>query len=357
VKPLSTLLALFVWLAFGAVTEAHEIRPALVQITQRDAHHYDILWKQPVNGDVAVRLVPRLSGGALDGEPSLATVTPAFALKLWKNVSDECQPLDGQTLSIDGLERTITDVLVNVTLSDGKSVQQFLKPHRTSVRLELGAEAAPPATAYLSLGVEHILTGVDHLLFVFGLLLLIGRNRALLKTITAFTIAHSVTLAATTLGWLHVRSSVVEVLVALSIVVLAVELAQRHRGEVVLAGNLVAKGGDAVDERGFRVGLTSRYPWLIAFVFGLLHGCAFAGALSEVGLPQEHIPLALFLFNVGVETGQLLFIAAASAVLWLVGRWIKSGPAWAHRAVPYAIGVFSSYWFIERFLIAIGHSA
>jgi hydrogenase/urease accessory protein HupE len=343
VKALATLPALLLWLALGALAESHEIRPALVQITQRDAHHYDILWKQPVNGEVAVHLVPRLSGGALDGEPSLATVTPAFALKLWNNVSDESQPLDGQTLGVEGLERTITDVLVNVTLSDGRSVQQFLKPQRTSVRLELSAEAAPPAAAYLSLGIEHILTGIDHLLFVFGLLLLVGRSWALLKTITAFTIAHSVTLAATTLGWLHIRSSVVEALVALSIVVLAVELAQRHRGEAAT--------------RKTDVGLTSRYPWLIAFVFGLLHGCAFAGALSEVGLPQEHIPLALFLFNVGVETGQLLFIAAASAVLWLIGKWVNSRPAWAYRAVPYAIGVFSSYWFIERFLIAIGHSA
>ena len=355
-KALATLLALFAWFALGTVVDAHEIRPALVQITQRDAHHYDILWKQPVNGEVAVHLVPRLSGGALDSEPSLATVTPAFALKLWKNVSDEAQSLDGQTLGIEGLERTITDVLVNVTLSDGRSVQQFLKPNRTSVHLELSAESAPPAVAYLSLGIEHILTGIDHLLFVFGLLWLVGRNWALLKTITAFTIAHSVTLAATTLGWLNIRSSVVEALVALSIVVLAVELAQRHRGEVALAGRVV-KAGYEVDQRRHRIGLTTRYPWLIAFVFGLLHGCAFAGALSEVGLPQEHIPLALFLFNVGVEIGQLLFIAAASAVLWFAKKWINSGPEWAHRAVPYAIGVFSSYWFIERFLIAIGHSA
>src|SRR3569832_2851541 len=143
---------------------AHEVRPALVQITQRDAHHYDILWKQPVDGEVAVHLVPQLSGGALDSDPDMATVTPAFALKLWKNVSDEAQPLAGQTLTIQGLDRTITDVLVNMTLSDGQSVQQFLKPNCTSVQLQLNAQAAPPATAYLSLGIEHILTGIDHLL-------------------------------------------------------------------------------------------------------------------------------------------------------------------------------------------------
>lgn len=335
-------VALLVLLTAGTSAVAHEVRPALLQITQRDAHHYDILWKQPVNGEVAVHLVPQLSGGALDSDPDIATVTPGFALKLWKNVSDESRPLEGQTLTIQGLERTITDVLVNVTLSNGQSVQQFLKPNHPSVQLQLNAKTAPPATAYLSLGIEHILTGIDHLLFVFGLLLLVGRNWALLKTITAFTIAHSVTLAATTLGWLHIQSSVVEALVALSIVVLAVELV--HRETAVTA------------ESHPSAGLTSRYPWLIAFVFGLLHGCAFAGALAEVGLPQEHIPLALFLFNVGVELGQILFIAAASAVLWLAGRWITAEPLWARRAVPYAIGIFSSYWFIERFLISIGHS-
>jgi hydrogenase/urease accessory protein HupE len=334
-KTVAALLLVLSWIA-GSTAGAHEIRPALLQITQRDAHHYDILWKQPVNGEVAVHLEPRLSGGALDGEPSVATVTPAFALKVWKNLSDAQQPLDGQTLRIDGLERTITDVLVNVTLSDGRSVQDLLKPQRAFVRLNLRPHAAPPAAAYLSLGVEHILTGVDHLLFVFGLLLLVGRSWTLLKTITAFTIAHSVTLAATAFGWLHIRSSVVEALVALSIVVLAVEMVRRQQG---------------------RTGLTSQYPWVIAFLFGLLHGCAFAGALAEVGLPQEHIPLALFLFNVGVEIGQLLFIAAATAFLWLAGRWVNSGPAWGRFPVPYAIGGFSSYWFIERFLIAIGLSA
>jgi hydrogenase/urease accessory protein HupE len=331
----ATALAILGWIVAGPAN-AHEIRPALLQITQLDAHHFDILWKQPVNGEVAVHLEPRLSGGLLDSKPAIVSVTPSFALRIWKNVADDRVPLDGQTLKIDGLEHTITDVLVNVTLSDGRSVQEFLKPQRSSVRLDLSARAAPPAGAYLALGVEHILTGIDHLLFVFGLLLLVGRSWALLKTITAFTIAHSVTLAATAFGWIHVRSSVVEALVALSIVVLAVELVRRHQGET---------------------GFTSRYPWVIAFLFGLLHGCAFAGALAEVGLPQEHIPLALFLFNVGVEIGQLLFIGVASVVLWGVGRWVSSSPAWARLLVPYAIGCFSSYWFIERFLFAIGMSA
>jgi hydrogenase/urease accessory protein HupE len=325
------LLALVFLVASIAVC-AHEVRPALVQLTQRGPHQFELLWKQPVNGDVALHLVPHLSGGALDRDPDRATIAPAYALRLWRGLSDERQPLDGQTLSIIGLERSITDVLVSVTLLDGRTIQHVLNPRQTSVRLDFSAHAAPPATGYLRLGVEHILTGTDHLLFVFGLLLLVRKMRPLLGTITAFTAAHSITLAATALGWIHVRSSVVEALVALSIVALAVELVRQARGEG---------------------GITLRYPWLIAFAFGLLHGCAFAGALAEVGLPSQDIPLALFLFNVGVEIGQLLFIAAASIVLLLIVRVLRQPPAWTRLVAPYAIGGFASYWFIERFLLAI----
>jgi hydrogenase/urease accessory protein HupE len=323
------------WL-IASLASAHEIRPALLQITQQDAHHYQILWKQPVNGEVAVHLLPRLSGGALDSGPDLVSVTPSFALKIWRSVSDERAPLDGQTVSVEGLERTITDVLVNVSLVDGRSVQRLLKPQHSSALLDLGSRAAPPVLAYLSLGIEHILTGFDHLLFVFGLLLLVPGSGAQLRTITAVTAAHSVTLAATSLGWIHVRSAVIEALVALSIVVLAVELVRGAQGEA---------------------GLTSRYPWVIAFLFGLLHGCAFAGALAQVGLPGAQIPLALFLFNVGVELGQIVFIALASAALWavawLVPRFVTRSPSWTRLVVPYAIGSFASYWFVERFLLAI----
>jgi hydrogenase/urease accessory protein HupE len=320
---------------------AHEVRPALLQITQRSAHHYDVLWKQPVNGEVAIRLVPRLSGGLLDAAPDVMTATPAFAITLWRSLSDESVPLNGQTVSVEGLAHSITDVLVNVTLLDGHSLQQLLNPRRDRVRLDLSERAAPPVGAYLTLGVEHILTGADHLLFVFGLLLLVRNAWALLRTITAFTVAHSVTLAATTLGWIHVRPPVVEALVALSIVILAVELVRDQQGEG---------------------GLTSRYPWLIAFAFGLLHGCAFAGALAEVGIPQDHIPLALFLFNLGVELGQLLFIAAASLTLWALARVVGLAqvagrmPSWIRLVAPYAIGSFASYWFIERLLLAVGFS-
>lgn len=324
-------LGILMWLT-AAPASGHEIRPALLQVTQQDAHHYQVLWKQPVNGEVAVHLLPRLSGGALDTDPDIVSVTPSFALKIWRSVADVQAPLDGQTVSVEGLERTITDVLVNVSLLDGRSVQQLLKPQHSAVRLDLGNHAALPVVAYLSLGIEHILTGADHLLFVLGLLLLVPGTWALLRTITAFTVAHSVTLAATSLGWIHVSPALIEALVALSIVVLAVELVRGAQGET---------------------GLTSRYPWLIAFVFGLLHGCAFAGALAQVGLPAAQIPLALLLFNVGVELGQIVFIVLASAVLWGAARFVTASPQWTRLVVPYAIGSFASYWFVERFLLAL----
>jgi len=328
-------LRVMLGLLIGCITSlasAHEIRPALLQITQKDAHLYEILWKQPVNGEVAVHLEPRLSGGGLSAAPDIVSVSPSFALKIWKGVSDAQLPLDAQTVTVDGLQRTITDVLVNVTLLNGRSTQLVLKPQHNTSRLDLQTPHAVALLAYLSLGIEHILTGVDHLLFVLGLLLLVKGAWALVRTISAFTAAHSVTLAATALGWIHVRPALIEALVALSIVVLAVELVRQAHGE-----------------RGWR----GHRPWLLAFLFGLLHGCAFAGALAEVGLPSGQIPGALLLFNLGVEAGQLLFVALACAVLWLVSRVLSARPSWLRFATPYAIGTCAAYWFVERFLSAI----
>lgn len=327
-------------LVASVASSAHEVRPALIRITQTDALHYDVLWKQPVNGDVAVRLAPQLSSGALRAPPSIASISPSYAIKIWKGIPISRAPLDGQVLSVEGLEHTITDVLVSVNLANGRSIERVLSPRDSSFTLDLRSHSAPAARGYLRLGIVHILTGTDHLLFVFGLLLLVGGSWNLVRTITAFTVAHSITLAATALGWVHVRSSVVEALVALSIVILAVELFRKARGER---------------------GLTSRYPWVIAFAFGLLHGCAFAGALAEVGLPQQNVPLALFLFNVGVEIGQLLFIAAALLVIHLVRRltavtrneFLRRAPQWPQLTAAYVIGGFASYWLFQRLITGL----
>jgi len=220
---------------------------------------------------------------------------------------------------------------VAVTLKTGDAVQEVLRPQNPSLTLHI-AKTGLAVPAYLTLGIEHILTGIDHLSFVLGLLLLVRGRVMLLKTITAFTIAHSITLAATTLHLITVQPSLIEALVAFSILFVAVELVHLYRG---------------------RVGLTVRYPWLIAFTFGLLHGSAFAGALKEIGLPPNDIPLSLLLFNVGVELGQLLFVAAAMGVIWLISKLPRALPAWTRWVPPYAIGSFSGFWFLERLTVAL----
>jgi hydrogenase/urease accessory protein HupE len=184
-----------------------------------------------------------------------------------------------------------------------------------------------PVPAYLLLGIEHILTGFDHLSFVLGLLLLVRSRLTLVKTITAFTVAHSLTLAAAALKWVHVNPSVIEALVAFSIVFVALELVRAYRGHF---------------------GLTARYPWVIAFTFGLLHGFAFAGSLAQIGLPEHNIPLSLLLFNLGVEIGQLLFVGVVLIVIELLKRLPRPLPDWTSWIPPYAIGGLASFWVIER---------
>jgi len=325
-------LLLMLALLIPAGAKAHEVRPALLQITQTAPGDYDVTWKQPTVGEMAVHLVPHLSSGALDAEPARDDAEIGFRTRTWH--VRHAAPLDGQTVSIEGLPLSVTDVLVRVTLPGGREVDGLLRPAAPEMKLSLSAPQGIAVPGYLRLGVEHFLTGFDHLLFVLGLLLLTGPNWRVVKAVSAFTVAHSITLALAALGYVHFPSAVIEALVALSIVFVACEL---------------APGGDPDT-------LTKRHPWLIAFAFGLLHGLAFAGALTQIGLPPKATPLALFLFNVGVEIGQLMFIAVAIAAMKLVevvGRnWAWRQSAWARAAPAYAIGGLASYWLIERALAA-----
>lgn len=318
------------WIAGPAWS--HEVRPAYLQIAERPDHRYDVLWKQPVMGTMAVRLVPHISDDLLERKPSVVETNPGFHIRLWRNLDAGPHGLHGRILRIEGLEQTITDVLVSITLVDGESAQTILSPQDPELTLSLRAPGVT-VPAYLLLGIEHILLGIDHLCFVLGLLLLVRQRNMLLVTITAFTVAHSITLAATTLGASEVRPAVIEALVALSILFVAVELVYFNRG---------------------MKGLTTRYPWLIAFVFGLLHGSAFAGALSEVGLPQDALLASLLLFNVGVEVGQLAFIAAVLLIAWALEQFPSRFQAAIRAVAPYAIGSLAGFWFLERLSTAWG---
>ena len=313
-------------LACTAVVAGHEVRPAYLEITETAARRVEILWKQPVIVDRAVRLVPHLSNGWLDGDPTAQQLTLNHLIKVWQP-ADGAVDLEGVSITVEGLDRTITDVLVRVTLADGRRLERFLTPAEPSMTVSFADAAAASAPVYLQLGFEHILGGLDHLAFLFLLLILIGGGRRLVAAVTAFTLAHSLTLALAALDLIRVKAATVEAVVALSIVFLAVELVHAARG---------------------RAGLTNRRPWLVPFAFGLLHGLAFAGTLAEVGLPRGEIALSLLLFNVGVELGQLLFIAGTLAAAWSLSQFVSRIPTWTRLVPPYAVGAFAAFWFIER---------
>jgi hydrogenase/urease accessory protein HupE len=183
------------------------------------------------------------------------------------------------------------------------------------------------ARTYLALGVEHILSGVDHLLYILAMLFLVKGWRRIVATMTAFTATHSLTLTAAALGWVHVPQPPVEACIALSIVFVAREIVETRRG---------------------RPGLTGRYPWVVSFTFGLMHGFGFAGALAQVGLPQRAIPIALLFFNVGVEIGQLLFVSGVLGVMAVLTRFPRTWPRWADAVPAYAIGTIAMLWTIQR---------
>ncbi len=328
VPGIGRILIFLLTLFLPALAHAHETRPAYLELVEQRPGLWHITWKQPVMGDRAVRLEPSLSNGWLAQKPSEQVLTPSMFLRRWQ-VHAPASRLNGATLRIAGLEHTITDVLVHVRNAEGKGGDTVLHAANSEVKFNFSSWQALGLQSYFRLGTEHILGGIDHLLFVAGLVMLIGFRWRLAGVITSFTLAHSLTLAASTLGWVHAPVAVIEALVALSILFVTREL-------------LVV--GDS---------LTRRQPWLVAFAFGLLHGFAFAGALAETGLPQDSIPLALLLFNLGVEAGQLLFVAVLllGLLAWeqvVRGRLPAPALSAASRLAPYAIGCYAGLLFVER---------
>ena len=322
------ILVLLVTLAPGVF--AHEARPAYLELRQTGPQTYDALWKVPGQGeDLRLGLSVELPASCANvAEPRGSMINNAFTER-W---TVKCAGgLSGGTIHIAGLSGTGTDVLVRLERLDGSTQVTRLTPSAPSFVVEAAPSRLEIARTYLVLGVAHILFGVDHLLFVLALFILVKGTGRLIATVTAFTVAHSLTLAAATLGFVHVPGPPVEAGIALSIVFVAAEIVHGRQG---------------------RSGVTERFPWIVAFTFGLLHGFGFASALSEVGLPQSAIPVALLFFNVGVEIGQLFFIASIFAVMAL-GRQVTqrigvSQPAWAWRVPAYAIGSVSAFWIIQR---------
>ena len=314
-------------LAQGPTASAHEARPAYLELSETLPDRYDVLWRTPVLAGMRLPVVLKLPDGASNVvEPRLRELPDSI---VERRVITAPGGLGGTRIEFVGLQATITDVLVRVQTRDDGHSTTLVHPSQPWVKIVAAHSSFAVAGAYLMHGIEHILFGYDHLLFVFALILIVPNLRMLVMTVTAFTLAHSITLALATLGVMHVPGPPVEAAIALSILLLACEI---------------------VRARGAQPSLTARWPWLVAFSFGLLHGFGFAGALSEIGLPRDDIPLALFTFNVGVEIGQLIFIAAILAWLAAVRR-IPVPDALSRQAqlvATYTIGTLAAFWFVER---------
>jgi hydrogenase/urease accessory protein HupE len=325
--------------AFGVLlvgsAQADEIRPGYLEMRQTRPDTYSLLFKIPARGDdLRLAIYLKLPEGTSDVTPPLTQFAGGAYSE--RRTIRRSGGLAGQAIAIDGLSATSTDVLVRSESLGGATQTERLSPTKTTFIVQTAPGARQVATTYLRFGIEHILFGFDHLLFVLALVILVRGWRGVALTVTAFTVAHSITLGTATLGLVNAPGPPVEAAIALSIVLVAVEIVNARRG---------ARS------------LTTRWPWLVAFCFGLLHGFGFAGALAEVGVPHHAIAIALFFFNLGVEIGQLVFVAVVMMVGGMFRRAmaLRLEPAlltqtinWLDVTAAYAIGGVAAYWLIER---------
>ena len=325
---LLVLLVANLLLLLAASAHADVFRPAYLQLQQLDAETYDVTWKVPaLDAQTTLKVKPVFPAGTQEVIPRSCIYATGAAVQRWRvRVPGG---LEGKPIEFTGLAVAGLDVLVRMERADGTEQLGRILPVDPSFTLKPSPGPLEVIATYTGLGIEHILTGVDHLLFVLALIMIVRSRRQLLITITAFTVAHSITLALATLGVVRVPGPPVEATIALSIVFVASEILRLRQGHE---------------------SLTARKPWLVAFTFGLLHGLGFAGALAEVGLPQNAIPLALLFFNVGVEIGQLLFIVVVLGLAEIVKRRMRGrlDPRWTVVLPAYAIGAVASYWVFDR---------
>jgi len=328
---IAILVAAMLW---ALPAGAHEARPGYLELNETTPGQYDVLWKQPANGEYTLRLNPVFpTDCTLAGADNRKLLPGAMLTRFHLTCPNG---LEGRPIAIDGLEMTLTDVLVRLHRLDGGEETHLARATDTTVTIGGGGGSWARAGTYLRLGIQHIALGIDHLLFVLGLLLIVRDRWTLLKTISAFTVAHSLTLAAATFGIASVPGRPLNAAIALSILFLGVEVVRSSRGE------------DS---------LTARKPWLVAFAFGLLHGFGFATGLTAMGLPRAEIPQALLLFNLGVEIGQLAFVAI---ILGLERAFYRMEIAWPRpvAALPaFVVGVAGAFWTWQRLTVFFGGAA
>ena len=327
----AALLLLVSFMPIGAL-HAHEIRPALLNITEQKPGWFEVTWKVPVLPGYEVDITPVLPASLAAYGPPASHDLPGAKIQYATYQAKDGQ-LAGETITIDGLSTTQIDVMVRINFADGTSQSAILRPANPSFTVPSPGTRGEIAWFYMRLGIEHILQGIDHLLFVLGLLLIVGSRYVLLKTITAFTIAHSITLGIATLGYASAPVQPLNAAIALSILFLGPEIVRVWRGET---------------------SFTIRHPWVVAFAFGLLHGFGFASGLTTIGLATAEIPVALLLFNVGVEIGQLFFVL----IIVLLERSFRileiRWPRWAEAIPAYSVGSLGAFWTIQRVAIMVG---
>lgn len=321
------ILVVFLW---ATPILAHELRPGFLEIRQESADRYAVRFKVPARGDLRLRLRIQLPSSCVNLRPPRSERAGTGILD--RLVVSCPGGLDNQEIVVDGLATTYTDVVARVVHLDGTVQSARLTPDQPQFRVLAAPTWRGTAQTYFLLGLQHILMGVDHLMFVLVLLLLIRERWLLVKTVTAFTIAHSITLLAAALGWAQAPQAPVEAVIALSIVFAAAEVVRASRGVADISAGA---------------------PWIMAFVFGLLHGFGFGGALKEIGLPQSDVPLALLTFNLGVEAGQLLFVGTVLALIASLDRLIALHVPRLRDVTAYGIGSLAATWFIQRLATAL----
>jgi len=314
------------WFSVMPPALAHESRPAYLELKETGPGQYSVLWRTPVLSGQRLNVVLTMPPGVQNlREPVVLELPDSLLERRW--IAAGSGGLANKRIEFVGLQFTITDVLARIELLDGRSWTTIARPAEPWVEITAALSAWQVASEYVVEGMRHILFGADHLLFVLGLLLIVRGRWTLIKTITAFTLAHSITLAAATLGYVAVPTPPVEAAIALSILFLGPEIIRRWRGES---------------------SFTIRNPWVVAFIFGLMHGLGFASVLTTAGLPPSEVPLALLFFNIGVEFGQLGFVAIIVLLEHALSRARSAWPRWAMMIPGYAVGGMGAFWTFQR---------
>jgi hydrogenase/urease accessory protein HupE len=325
-------LLLVGWLGLPAAARAHEARPAYLEITETAPGRFDVMWRTPVLAGMRLRVAMQLPADLKnEKEPAVQELADSLVERRWIRAGEG--GLAGKRIEFPGLQASITDVLVRIEMLDGRKWTAVARPSQPWVQIAASQTRLEVVGTYVVEGIRHILFGADHMLFVLGLLLIVRNRWMLVKTVTAFTVAHSITLAVATFGIADVPVAPLNAAIALSILFLGPEIVRTWRGET---------------------SFTIRHPWVVAFAFGLLHGFGFASALTGAGLPRAELPLALLSFNVGVEIGQLgfiaLFLALERSFRVLAVRW----PRWAQALPGYTVGSLGAFWTIQRVAMLLG---